>query len=89
MRCFHTSTDEEIQSGRVTDVYFDRTVRILHDTRERANLEDREPSSHARFEFVGLRQREFELTLPDVEIRLHGAIETFAQVETYRIGTGR
>lgn len=29
MRRFHIATDEEIRAGRVTDVYFDRTVRIL------------------------------------------------------------
>jgi len=28
---FHTATDEQIKSGLVTDVYFDRTVRILRE----------------------------------------------------------
>ncbi len=31
MKRFHTATDEEIRAGRVTDVYFDRTVRILRE----------------------------------------------------------
>ena len=26
---FHIATEEEIKSGKTTDIYFDRTVRIL------------------------------------------------------------
>ncbi|MGQ9585714.1 MAG: nicotinate phosphoribosyltransferase [Anaerolineae bacterium] len=31
MKLFHTATDEQIKSGLVTDVYFDRTIQILRE----------------------------------------------------------
>ena len=29
MRLFHTATDQDIKTGRTTDVYFQRTKKIL------------------------------------------------------------